>query len=244
MPGMREDLVLAVETSSLRGSVALARGAEPPRTRELLADRRHAAELFPVIRDLLREVDRRLADLTLLCFSRGPGSFTGLRIVATLARMLQSAVGCPVVAVPTLEVIAHNALKHPERPPRLAVISDARRGQVFAGLFERHHDALVTVQEAHVVTPADWLASLEKPVWVLGDAVAKYDQALAACGVTRLEEAYWPPRAATVLELGRRWAGLGQLCQPQDIAPLYIRPPECEEVYDQRRSAARARRGE
>ena len=241
---MNDDLILAVETSSLRGSVALVRGEQVLAEHALSADRRHAAELFPTIADMLQASGQRLADVTLLAFSRGPGSFTGLRIAATIGRMMLSAVGCRVAAVPTLEVIAHNSLNHPEHPSRLAVILDAKRGQVFGGLFERRSDRLETVGEAVLAETEAWLAGLEKPVWILGEGLARHADAVAAAGCVSLAEEYWTPRAATVAAIGRRMGAAGELCQPEDIRPFYIRPPECEEVYEQRRTAARQKRGE
>ena len=237
--------MLAVETSTRPGSVALSSGLAPPAIRELAPERRNAAELMPAIDDLLRGAGRRLRDVTLFGYSRGPGSFTGLRVAATLGRMLQSAVGCAVVAVPTLEIIARNALSHPEQPARLAVILDARRGQVFGGVFERRDDELVTVVPAGLFDPEPWLSTLEQqPLWVMGEGLKKHGEAVTACEGRVLEEEYWPVRVEHVVTVGRRLAAAGSFCRPEEIVPLYIRPPECEEVYEQRRAEARRRRGE
>jgi tRNA threonylcarbamoyladenosine biosynthesis protein TsaB len=237
-------LTLALETSSARGGVALARGSLPPLVRTLETASGHAGELFPAIRDLLHDAGARLADVTLLAFSHGPGSFTGLRLAATIARMLQSSIGCTVVAVPTLEVIATNALAHPDRPSPLAVILDARRGQVFGALFERRNDELETARPAGMFDAASWLAGLPRPFWILGDGIPKHADAVAASGGTVLDETYWPPRAETVLRLGQRLAAGGHTCSPAEIVPAYFRPPECEEVYETRRAQARRRRGQ
>ena len=236
--------MLAVETSSRQGSVALACGGEVLAARELSADRRHAAELLPAVQDLLHESGRRLADVTLFGYSCGPGSFTGLRVAATIGRMMQSAVGCRVVAVETLEVIARNALTHPQRPSRLAVILDARRGRIFGGLFERRGDDLATVTPAGLHDPGPWLANLEKPLWILGEGIAKHAEAVAESGGVILDQAYWPPRAEQVIAAGLRLSAAGRCCRREEIIPHYLRPPECEEVYEQRRAEARARRGE
>jgi len=240
---MAEMCLLAVETSQRPGGVALAVGDAAPVGRPLTADRANAAELFPAIEQLLREAGRRLLDVTVLAYSCGPGSFTGLRVAATLGRMLQSTVGCRVVAVPTLEVIARNALAHPQRPRRLAVMLDARRGQVFGGLFERLGEELVTLVPAGLFEPQAWLRELGSPLWVLGAGVGSIAAAIVA-GATVLEESYWPARAEQVAAIGVRLAAAGRFCSPEQIVPLYIRPPECEEVYERRRAAARERRGE
>ena len=241
---MVEDVILAIETSQRQGSVALARGAELCAARTLSADRRNAAELMPAIAELLDGAARRLADVTVFAYSCGPGSFTGLRVAATIGRMLQSAVGCAVVAAPTLEVIAENARSHPAQPARMAVMLDARGGRVFGGLFERRGDELLTVRPAELFEPQLWLRELPRPVWVLGAGVGQHADVIAAAGVEVLDEAYWPARAEHVVAVGRRLADAGRFCEPGEIVPHYVRRPECEEVYEQRRTEARRRRGE
>jgi len=237
--------MLALETSGRRGSVALARDGELAAFRRLSAERTHTSELMPTMHELLGEVGLRPADISLYCYSRGPGSFTGLRVAATVGRMLQSALGCRVVAVPTLEVIARNALTHPARPERLVAILDAKRGQVYGTVFERRGESdLRTVIEPGIYDPGPWLASVTKPFSILGEGVAFHREACTASGGQILEEAHWPPSADHVVIVGGRLARNGRFCRPEDIVPLYLRPPECEEVYEARRVAARRRRGE
>jgi tRNA threonylcarbamoyladenosine biosynthesis protein TsaB len=316
-----EKVMLAVETSSLRGSVALGRavaaggspagaghptedgrravgryvghggptlqptadsgvgryaaprcrsGSDPTADREvgrdtapangvvwraLSAERKNAAELLPAICELLAEIGAEPGDVGVVCFSQGPGSFTGLRVAATLARMWQSATGCRVVAVPTLEVVARNALALADTPARLAVIVDARRGQVYGAVFERLHNAhcsraaaydadeLRTVADAGLYDAATWLGGLEKPCGVLGEGVAKHRPEVIAAGLEILPEETWWPDAREVLAIGWRLAAEGRFCSPEEILPAYLRPPECEEVYEQRRAEAQARHG-
>ena len=169
---MADELLLAIETSGSQGGVGLTRGAQTLGLRRLAADRRHAAELLPTIRELLDEHERRLMDVDVFAYSCGPGSFTGLRVAATIARMMQSTVGCRVVAVPTLEVIARNALAHPARPTRIVALLDARRGQVYAAEFERvDDDTLRCVIDAAVHEPAALLDAIEPPFWIVGEGV-------------------------------------------------------------------------
>ena len=240
-----DKIMVALETSGRRGSVALARDGELAAFRWLSAERTHTSELMPTVHELLGEVGVRPADISLYCYSCGPGSFTGLRVAATVGRMLQSALGCRVVAVPTLEVIARNALVHPERPERLVAILDAKRGQVYGAVFERRGESdLQTAVEPGIYAPAPWLASVKRPFSIIGEGVAFHREPCAASGERILEEAYWPPSAEHVVIVGGRLARNGRLCRPEQIVPLYLRPPECEEVYETRRAAARRRRGE
>lgn len=245
---MTNDLILAIETSSLRGSVALGRGHDVLGSRTLAPERKHTTELLPAIGEMLAEVHLRPTNVGVVAFSQGPGSFTGLRVAATLARMWQSAVGSRVVGVPTLEVIARNALKADMglgRCSGVAVMLDARRGQVFGAVYERVNDSeLRTVADAALYDAAAWLATLEQPCAVLGEGVQKHRPEVTAAGLDVLPEEYWLPDARQVLAIGRRLATAGHFCRPEEIVPAYLRPPECEEVYEQRRAEARQRRTE
>lgn len=244
---MRTDnpLQLALETSSPRGSVAIGRNGQIVCARTLRAERRHTGELLPAIRDSLTQLGAAPHDVREVHFSHGPGSFTGLRVAATVARMWQSATGCRVIAVPSLEVIARNGLAHPDRPGRLAVILNARQGKLFGAVFVRAGDDQVqALTHAGLFDAAAWLADVEKPCWVLGDAVGAQADAIAAAGVRPLPEEYWWPDARHVLAVGDRLAAAGEFCRPEQIVPAYLRPPECELVYEKRRAAARARRGD
>ena len=238
---MSETPILAIETSGLAGSVALGDMTCQRVSRSLSGDRRHTSELLPVMRDVLAEAGMRLADVGVFAFSVGPGSFTGLRVAATVARMVQFTVGCPVVAVPTLEVIAHNAPA--EATPRILALLDARRGQLYAALFERNAAGdLHEVRSAGVYEPAPLLADIPSPFCIIGPGIEPHHAACAASGGRILDPATWTPHAEGVLCVARRYIAAERFCAPEEIRPCYLRPPECEEVYEQRRAEARRRR--
>jgi tRNA threonylcarbamoyladenosine biosynthesis protein TsaB len=252
-------LLLALETSSRTGSVALQTPNGQIHTRRLSSERRSAADLLPTIRDLLEQIGARLRDVRIVAFSQGPGSFTGLRIGATVARMLHSVSAARVVAIPSLEVIACNALEgsvgvpagNNDAPARLAAILDARRGRVYGAAFERDADRLRPLIETGLYDPTAFLGRIRPPFWILGQGVAVHRAACGGASASRRRingviapQELWTPSAEWVARLGRRLAGEGRFCLREQIVPLYIRPPECEEVYEQRRAAARTRRGE
>ncbi len=238
-------LILAIETSDLIGSVALGRAGEVLEYRRLSADRRHTAELVPAIRDVLCARGLKLADVDVLAYSAGPGSFTGLRIAATVARMMHSTVGASVVAVSTLEAIARNLLDAAAQPARVVPVIDARRGQVYGAVYELRPDkTLARLVDAGLFTPAELIAAVTAPAVVVGPGLRQYAEEFRAGGVELADPQTWPPCARQVLAVGQRLAAEGSFCEPHEIVPCYIRPPECEEVYEQRRAAARRRRGE
>lgn len=251
---MHAALLLAIETSGPRGGVALARGETLLVERGFSADRRQSAELAPLIRDVVAAAGASLQDIGVVCFSGGPGSFTGLRIAATTCAMLQSTLGCRVVRAPTLEVLARNALADDAVPDgaRVAPMIPVRRDEVAAGAYvvERRAsagaalDALREAASAALWRPEALLATLPPGAVVLGEGVRPHLAAFEAAGMIALREELWFPRASEVLAVGRALAEAGRFCLPEEIVPIYARPPECEEVYEQRRAEAVRRRAE
>jgi tRNA threonylcarbamoyladenosine biosynthesis protein TsaB len=101
--------ILAVETSGARGGIALADGDKLLGEVMLGEGLRHGRDLVPTIKDACERAgwDRRRIDL--VAVSIGPGSFTGVRIAVTLAKVMAFDAGSKVVAVPSLRVMAENA---------------------------------------------------------------------------------------------------------------------------------------
>jgi len=159
------EFCLAFETSSPWGSVALGRGPELIDARRFSAPMRHAVEFLGTVEAMCRTYDVSPAAVSRIYVSSGPGSFTGLRIGITAARMIAfarrvaSGADVHLVAVPTLSVIAHNALHSIDPPRHVAVILDAKRSRVYAARFVRNGDTYVAEREAAEVEPTGFLAS-------------------------------------------------------------------------------------
>ena len=128
-------ITLGIETSGLDGSIAIARGDECIAERPLnQSGRRHAQGLVLEIRDALRSVGLTPRDVECVAVSRGPGSFTGLRVGMVCAKTFAYATGCRFIAVDTFAAIASNA---PADLDRLFVIEDAQRDELFVGEYVR-----------------------------------------------------------------------------------------------------------
>ncbi len=229
--------IVAIETSSRRGSVAIGCGGDLIATAEFSADQRHAAELLPAIDRLCRSAGWPPASIEQVYVSIGPGSFTGLRVAVTTARHLSLAVGARLVGVESLAVIADNARLAATPPDRLAVILDAKRKQVFAASFERRRGEYAAVEAPALVEPAAWLTGLPRPLAVTGEGIGYHQAAVDAAGVEVLEESLRLPRAESVHQLGWRLACAGRFAARDALVPLYIRRPEAEEIWEQRAAA-------
>lgn len=248
--------LLALETSGRGASVALARGAAVVAEHSAGAEQRGQGGVVALVAAVLRSAGVRPDELGTVAWSRGPGSFTGLRIAATIAQHLQSVVGCRVIGVDSLAVLARNALRPDLCDPaggaiasaataRAVTILDAKRGQVYGAAHERLAAANGGFAQRELVAaglydPAELFARVPQPFVILGEGVSKHAGACDACGQPVAAAEFWQPRAAELVPLAwERLAAAGAGDEP--IRPVYVRPPECEEVYEARRAAARAK---
>lgn len=212
---------LAVSASGERFSIAL-RGRDGALLGHVDAEARTlSADLFTAIERLLQPAGLGPADLGELRVDRGPGSYTGLRVALTFARVLAEQTALPVLHATSIELMAIAAWRSGEvdakRPVR--VILDARR--------ERFHTARVELDaaRAHLATPpqalaGDALAALVRPDEVL---LAPTSLARALQDVGRIVPL--PPYGA--LELLDPWLA-ARAAEPGDLEPLYLMGPYTE----------------
>lgn len=132
-------LLLAVDTSTKIGSLAVLRDGRLLGVRATSSAVPHASGLFSDLQGLLEELCIELKSFDLYAVAAGPGSFTGLRIGLTAAKAWAEAFARPIVAVDSLEAIALQAVHLPQvsADAPIAAVQDARRGQIFGALFGR-----------------------------------------------------------------------------------------------------------
>jgi tRNA threonylcarbamoyladenosine biosynthesis protein TsaB len=240
-------LILALETSSRIGSVAIATAGEILAQTVFSGPLRHSVEIFPAINGLLDRFSRKPHQIQQIYISAGPGSFTGLRIAATLAKTMHLAFRSKIVTVDTLDVIAANAVNLvsldetdiaiPELEPgignKVAAVLDAKRGQFFIAVYGRQQSEKGTIWAKIVpdtlMTAHEFLerfAGCEEPVWLLGDGLVYYRDKFKADSIRFLGEKYWSPRAAKVHFLGWQKAKHKQFADPLTLIPNYLRKPD------------------
>lgn len=218
--------ILALETSGLAGSVAALDGEGVAVERTLDATQRAARTLAPAIRNLLREVGWRPADVRLVAVAAGPGSFTGLRIGVTTAKTFAYAVGAEVLGVNTLEAIAFAA---PAESSPLHVVMDAQRGELFAATFARDESGRLSFgTPTHIVAAETWLAALAPGEFVAGPALERLRDRLPD-GVVALPNELCTPRAAAVAGLAREQHAAGKRDDVYQLTPNYFRQSAAEE---------------
>jgi tRNA threonylcarbamoyladenosine biosynthesis protein TsaB len=241
---LQNPLILAVETSSRIGSVAIAFGDKLIAETTFSGLMRHSAELFPAISGLLEQVKQKPSQINQIYISVGPGSFTGLRIAVSVAKMMDLACRVKIVAVDTLDVIAANVLYCKElqdqsiadtnRPmDRIAVILDAKRGQYFAAIYQRKNSrkpcGFEKVVPDCVISASDFIEKYVKenePIWLLGDGLVYHKQEFCTQGVYFFDQKYWSPRAANVHKLGWDKALRDEFADASALAPVYLCRPQ------------------
>jgi tRNA threonylcarbamoyladenosine biosynthesis protein TsaB len=223
--------LLILETSGRSGSVAVALGSELRETRILDESRRHARDLAPTVAELLHTQGWRARDLDGVIVSRGPGSYTGLRVGIASAKTLAYATGCRLLTIDTFAVVASQA-----EPPieRVDVLGDAQQDKVYFQPFALHDLQWRATAELSVVRFADWLAARDPNAAVTGPGLVKWHAQLPS-GTPHLPQGDWAPRAATLLHLGLGRLLAGERDDPWAVEPLYLRPSSAEEQWDRRK---------
>jgi tRNA threonylcarbamoyladenosine biosynthesis protein TsaB len=233
--------LLAVETSTLTGAVAVLEGARVVGEWRLNISVTHGERLLTAVDGLLRAAGWRLAEIDAFAVSAGPGSFTGLRIGVSTVKGLAFATGKPVVAVPTLDALAWTL---PFCAFPVCPVLDARKGEVYAAVYRTVAGQLETLLPARAQPPAALAAelagSVPGPVVFVGDGVASFAPVLAESlgGRARLAPpGLRLPSAVTVGDLGLRALGRSETVDPAALVPLYLRPSEAELARERRHGA-------
>jgi len=176
--------VLAIETSTLTGSVALLSGEEVIGEITLSVSVQHSERLMPAVERLLTDSNLTATDIDLYAVAIGPGSFTGLRIGIATAQGLSLAGGKPLVGVSTLEALAVNALFF---PGLIVPILNANRGEIYRGLYQQKNVGtycgpyLNAVDEDRVIGVDKLIAELrhfEGPILLLGNGTQLHKEKL------------------------------------------------------------------
>ncbi len=221
---------LAIETSGRSGSVTLGRADEMIDTAGLAHKRRHNVELLPTIDVLCKTHGVTPGQIGQVYVSLGPGSFTGLRVGITTAKMLALAGGVEVFGIPTLDVLAQNA---PADAAHVAVCLNLKHDTVHCAAYQREGGAWSALIEPKLRTMAELLGESPKPLCVIGDPLPTIPDELADA-VTVLDPARAVGRSPAVWRLGRSAAKTRPADDPMTLAPLYIREPEAVELWNRR----------
>lgn len=218
--------ILAFDTSTQQCSVALYyQGAI--KDVSLPASNQHAELILPLIESLLSEAGLSLVQLDAIGFGRGPGSFTGLRIAASLAQGLACTHDIPVAPISTLQALAQAAYEQ-WQAKQAAVAIDARMQQIYWSTFKLNTAGIMeSVSPEMVVDPEQ--VSLNETDWTgIGTGWAAYPEQLQnlRMQLTHLDE-HAVPQARTIAWLAQKVFEQNLTVAPEYALPIYLRDKVC-----------------
>ena len=181
-------LILNIETATKNCSVSLAKDGITILTKEISeAGYSHAEKLHVFIEEILKETQSNVKDLKAVAVSKGPGSYTGLRIGVSSAKGICYALDIPLIAVDTLQILAKQL--NVEEGIIVPMI-DARRMEVFSAVYDNNHNKISEVQ-AEILTEKSY-AEIHGNVYFIGDCQEKCKTVLTKPNFHFVPESIFP----------------------------------------------------
>ena len=221
--------LLAIETASAACSAALSIDGVIEE-RHALAPRQHAALILPMIESLLVEAGLTPGELDACAFGCGPGSFTGVRIAASIIQGIAFAASLPVVPVSTLAALAQGGMRASGQDNILAAL-DARKDEVYWGEYRNTGGATVLTGEERVCAP-EGVSMPATGDWVgVGSGWAAHGDALSSLAGDRLVRVMHDlePRAYDVALIAAAEFAAGRVVDAAEAVPVYLRNKVADE---------------
>ncbi len=213
-------MILAIDSATQWVGIGLHDGVQVKAEHTWFSRQHHTVELGPEVGMLLRRVGVRPRDLQAIAVTAGPGGFTGLRIGMALAKGIAMAQSVPLVAVPTLDVLAAG---QPERQSRMLAVLEAGRRRIAAVWYKWERDAWVAETEGETTTWKQVEAELDGPTYVCGEIDAAARKRLRSQRQVEVASpALCVRRPSLLAELARAQLEQSEPEDPGVIAPVYL----------------------
>ena len=218
--------LLALETTEKFGSVALLFGNHVLAETVLPKDRRSSQTLHPALHTLFETTQMTPADIDIVAIVTGPGSFTGLRVGVTAAKVFAYTVGAKVIALDTFQTVAFAM-----PPSMISVGVDAQRGEVVAAVLRKTKEGhLETIREPDLISVTDWWKHAEQYDNLLfsGPALERWGGKVPS-HLVLAEESDWFPKASAAGKLAAERTVSEQWDDVWSLLPIYSRLSAAEE---------------
>jgi tRNA threonylcarbamoyladenosine biosynthesis protein TsaB len=223
-------MLLALETATDHASIALGVPGAEPLEETVSGARRHAATLLPMIQSLLRRAGASLAEVSGIVLSDGPGSFTGLRVGASVAKALVHARGLPFWVAPSLLVRAAGVAP---TDALILAVAGALRGEVYAAAYRFLADRIHTELAPSVRRPEQLVQAGFTPGVMVGEAPAEIIAVLEGwIGRPIIGPPEGSPHASRLLGLVGRAGGARRVDAVSEWEPVYGRPAEAQARWE------------
>jgi tRNA threonylcarbamoyladenosine biosynthesis protein TsaB len=225
--------VLAFDTATPVTSVAVSSNGNVLSEMSITGDKAQMERLMPMIDAALNEAGIGIKQIDGIAVGTGPGLFTSLRIGVVTANTLAQVLQVPVAGVSSLDVLAWGASAD---EGLIAAIIDARRGEVFAGVYSASSREIKVTSAERVIKPealAAELAESNKMITIVGDGYVTYRDVLRdalgerACSASP-ENMF--PRGSSVAALANDYLAAAEPGQSRQVEPVYIRQPDADEL--------------
>lgn len=223
--------VLAIDTSNNSLGVAVTNSEQVIGEYITNLKKNHSVRVMPAIEKLLQDCEMKPKDLEKIVVAKGPGSYTGVRIGVTIAKTLAWTLNIPLVGVSSLQVLAAGAGRYFDGG--VSPLFDARRGQIYTGLYQYQNGQMETLVQDQIILTTDWVNQLQsfegKVLFVGGDLPLHREVIKESLGGKAVfaEITEHNPRPSEL-------ALLGQDLQGEDVhtfVPNYIRLAEAESKW-------------
>lgn len=218
--------LLAIESGGAQCSVALSFNGRVF-SRRIAGARAHSEHLLPFIQALMIEADGKVSDLDALAFSAGPGSFTGIRLGASVTKALAYAAKKPVIPVDSLHVVAQTCFRQHPDIEKLTVINDARMEEAYVADFEKTEEDVCRRLTKSRLVPVSGLNNLTV-------SVAACDKRDLLPQATRFYEV--TPEASDLLELAAVALSKGKTETAASAVPVYLRGKSSWKTRDEQKT--------
>lgn len=223
--------ILAVDTSGLVASVAILDKDKVYAEYTINNKKTHSQTLLPMLDEIIKALEIELKEIDGIAIAGGPGSFTGLRIGSSTVKGLGMVIDVPVINVPTVDALAYNLYGTKDL---ICPIMDARRNQVYTGLYEFIEGEFIVVKEQVAVgieEIVEEINAINRGVIFLGDGVDVHKEALK--DMVKVPMLFAPShllrqRAGAVGALGLIYMEKGQVETADEHEPEYLRLSQAE----------------
>lgn len=223
--------LLALDSSGLVASVAVIDNGLTIAEYSVNYKKTHSQTLLPMLDEIKKMTELDLGTLDAIAIAAGPGSFTGLRIGSATAKGLGLALNIPIIPVPTLDALAYNLYGSDKL---ICPLMDARRNQVYTGLYKFKNGELITIEKQCAVDIADIaekINAFKREVIFLGDGATAYADKLPE--LINVNFSFAPSscnrqRAACVGTLGAELFSKGISEAAAEHSPEYLRLSQAE----------------
>lgn len=222
--------IIGIDSSGLVASVAVYEDGKIIAEYSTNYKKTHSQTLLPMLDEIKNEIGLDLSQVDAIAVASGPGSYTGLRIGAASAKGMAYSLGKPIIAVPTLEGLAFNMWGTSDI---VCPLMDARRQQVYTGLFEFNPE-LTCIYEQRAVEISEVIKevnNLGRKVIFLGDGAIAYEELLKT--EVKVPFVFAPAHrnfqsAASIVTLGAMYYEQGKAVKSEDFEPVYLRKSQAE----------------